>query len=135
MGAKSAIVVRNGAEVEVPVEAVVVGDMVREARSRGIPTNGVVKEGESSVDESMLTGESVPSTNARTTMSMSDDQLGGLAVVEVTRVGTDTALARISRLVEEAQTRKAPIEHLADRVASVSFRSSSRSPWFRWPRG
>ena len=120
MGAKSAIVVRDGAEVEVPVEEVVVGDMVRVRPGAVIPTDGVVKEGDSSVDESMLTGESVPVDK-----HPGDDVYGatinsaGSLLVEVTRVGTDTALARIARLVEEAQTRKAPIEHLADRVASV----------------
>ncbi|MPZ70978.1 MAG: cadmium-translocating P-type ATPase, partial [Actinobacteria bacterium] len=120
MGAKSAIVVRDGAEVEIPVEVVVVGDMVRVRPGAVIPTDGVVNEGESSVDESMLTGESVPVDKRP-----GDDVYGatinsaGSLLVEVTRVGTDTALARIARLVEEAQTRKAPIEHLADRVASV----------------
>lgn len=120
MGAKEATVVRDGAEVAVPVEEVVVGDTLRVRPGEKIPTDGVVREGLTSVDESMLTGEPVPVDKAP-----GDEVFGGTInasgamLMEVTRTGSDTALARIAKLVEEAQGRKAPIEHLADRVSSI----------------
>ncbi|MFP5352503.1 MAG: heavy metal translocating P-type ATPase [Actinomycetota bacterium] len=120
MGAKSATVVRGGTTVTVPIDEVAVGDIVRVRPGEKIPADGRVRSGETSVDESMLTGESVP------VLKRPGDAVYGATLnasgsidVETTRVGTDTALAQIARLVEAAQTRKAPIEHFADRVASV----------------
>ncbi|MGH2805900.1 MAG: heavy metal translocating P-type ATPase [Actinomycetota bacterium] len=120
LGAKSATIVRDGVEVAVPVDEVVVGDLLRVRPGEKIPTDGVVRDGASSVDESMLTGEPVPVDKGP------GDELFGATVnangsilMEATRVGSETALAQIARLVEEAQTRKAPIEHLADRVSAV----------------
>ncbi len=120
MGAREARVLRDGAEVVVPVHAVVVGDLVRVRPGEKIPADGVVVEGASAVDESMLTGESVPVERGP-----GDDVAGatlvvdGALVVRATRVGADTALAQIVRLVAEAQTAKAPIQRLADRIAAV----------------
>ena len=120
LGAKEARVLREGAEVSVPIEEVIPGDLLRVRPGERIPTDGVVREGETSIDESMLTGEPLPVDKLA-----GDEVFGatlnasGSVVIEATRVGADTALAQIARLVEDAQTRKAPIEHLADRVAGV----------------
>jgi Cu+-exporting ATPase len=118
--ARTARVVRGGLERDVPVESVVVGDLVRVRPGEKVPVDGVVREGHSAVDESMLTGESLPVEKAP-----GDAVIGatlnktGSFVFEATRVGRDTALAQIVRLVEEAQGSKAPIQRLADRIAEV----------------
>ena len=120
MGAKSATVIRTGIPLIVPIDEVRVGDVVRVKPGQKVPTDGIVRSGASSIDESMLTGESVPVHK-----TPGDEVFGatlntsGSIDIEVIRVGTETALAQIARLVEDAQTRKAPIEHLADRVASI----------------
>jgi len=120
LGAKKARVVRDGIEVEVPIEELGVGDMVRVRPGEKIPTDGVVREGSSAVDESMLTGESVPVEKAEgTEVFGATVNSSGSLLVEATRVGGDTALAQIAKLVSDAQNRKAPIEHLADRVSSI----------------
>ena len=121
LGAKEAHVVRDGTEVLVPVDEVARGDLVRFRPGERVPADGVVREGTTSVDESMLTGEPVPADKGP-----GDEVYGGTlnasgsVLVETTRVGADSALAQIAQLVHDAQTRKAPIEHLADRV-SASF--------------
>lgn len=120
LGAKTARVVRDGIEVEVPIEAVQVGDVMVVRPGEKIPTDGVVLEGESAVDESMATGESMP-VNKRP----GDEVIGatvnqeGLLKVRATRVGRDTFLAQVIRLVEEAQGSKVPIQAFADRVTAV----------------
>ena len=120
LGAKEARVLRDGFEVSVPLGEVRPGDAMRVRPGEKIPTDGVVLEGSSAVDASMLTGESVP-----VTVNPGDEVFGatvntsGALLVQATKVGSKTALAQIARLVEEAQGRKAPIEHLADRVASI----------------
>jgi heavy metal translocating P-type ATPase len=120
LGAKEALVIRDGREVEVPIEEVNVGDLLRVRPGQKIPTDGVVREGESAVDESMLTGESVPvGKRAGEEVFGATVNQSGTLVVEATRIGSDTALAQIARLVEDAQGRKAPIEHLADKIAGV----------------
>jgi Cu+-exporting ATPase len=117
---KTARVIRDGAEVDVPVESVLLGDSVLVRPGERLPVDGVVLEGHSAVDESMLTGESLPVDK-----HPGDKVVGGsinkegLLKFEATRVGSQTALAQIIRLVEEAQGSKAPIQRLADRVASV----------------
>jgi Cu+-exporting ATPase len=117
---KTARVVRDGAEVDVPVESVVLGDVVVVRPGERLPVDGVVVEGHSAVDESMLTGESLPVDK-----KPGDQVVGGtinkqgLLRFEATRVGAQTALAQIIRLVEEAQGSKAPIQRLADRVSAV----------------
>lgn len=117
---KTARVVRDGEEIDVPVEAVQVGDAVRVRPGENIPVDGTVREGHSSVDESMLTGESLPVEKGP-----GDAVIGGTRnstgsfVFETTQVGTGTVLARIVALVQQAQGSKAPIQRQADRVAGV----------------
>jgi Cu+-exporting ATPase len=118
--AKSARVVRATQEIEVPVDEVIVGDVVLVRPGEKIPVDGVVVEGRSAVDESMLTGESLPVEKGP-----GDPVIGatlnklGLLKFEATKVGKETALAQIVRLVEEAQGSKAPIQKLADQVSAV----------------
>ena len=118
--AKTARVVRDGAELEIPVDDVRVGDVVLVRPGEKIPVDGVVVEGRSAVDESMLTGESLPVEK-----KPGDPVIGatlnklGLLKFEATKVGRETALAQIIRLVEEAQGSKAPIQKLADQVSAV----------------
>ncbi len=120
LGAKTARVMVNGQEVEVPIEKVQVGDILIVRPGEKIPTDGVVVEGESSVDESIATGESMP-VNKRP----GDEVIGatinqdGFLKVRATRVGKDTFLAQVIRLVEEAQGSKVPIQEFADRVTAV----------------
>jgi Cu+-exporting ATPase len=117
--AKTAKVVRNGVESSIAIESVIVGDIVIVRPGESFPVDGKIIEGESSVDESMLTGESLPVHKQK-----GDAVIGatlnkqGLLKIEATKVGAETALAKIIRLVEEAQGSKAPIQHLADKVAS-----------------
>ena len=120
MGAKEARLQRDGAEVSVPIGSVHPGDLMVVRPGERIPTDGRVVEGTSLVDESMLTGESVPVERGPgdTVFGATLNQHGRL-LVEATRVGGETALAQIVRLVEEAQATKAPIQHLADRIAGV----------------
>ena len=118
--AKTARIVRDGQELEVPTDEVVVGDLVLVRPGEKIPVDGVVVEGRSTVDESMLTGESLPVSK-----SPGEPVIGatlnkvGLLKFEATKVGRETALAQIIRLVEEAQASKAPIQQLADKVSAV----------------
>ncbi|MGH2825913.1 MAG: heavy metal translocating P-type ATPase [Actinomycetota bacterium] len=120
LGAKEARVLRDGTEVSVPIEEVVPGDLLRVRPGEKIPTDGIVREGETSIDESMLTGEPLPvDKRAGDEVFGATINASGSVVMEATRVGADTALAQIARLVDDAQTRKAPIEHLADRVAGI----------------
>jgi Cu+-exporting ATPase len=120
LGAKTARVLRDDREVEVPIEEVMVGDVMVVRPGEKIPTDGTVIEGESAVDESMATGESMP-VNKRP----GDEAIGatinqeGLLKVEATRVGKDTFLAQVIKLVEEAQGSKVPIQEFADRVTGV----------------
>ena len=120
LGAKEARVLRAGEEVLVPVSDVRVGDLFVVRPGEKIATDGVVAGGDSAVDQSMLTGEAVP-----VEVAPGDDVAGatvntyGRLVVRATKVGADTALARIASLVEQAQSGKAPIQRLADRVSGV----------------
>jgi P-type Cu+ transporter len=117
---KTARIVRAGDEMDVPVEQVRVGDIVVVRPGERLPVDGIVVDGRSAVDESMLTGEPLPVDKGP-----GDEVVGatinkqGLLKFEATRVGAETALAQIIRLVQEAQGSKAPIQRLADRVASV----------------
>jgi Cu+-exporting ATPase len=117
---KTATVLRDGAELEVDLDDVVAGDTVVVKPGASIPVDGVVTDGASSVDESMLTGESLPvektSGSAVTGGSINGE---GLLKFKVTRVGEDTVLAKIIKLVEDAQSRKAPIAKIADKVSGV----------------
>ncbi len=116
----TACIVRDGVEKVVPVEVVGVGDLVRIRPGERIPVDGEILEGTSAVDESMLTGESLPVDKAPGDRVFAGTVNGFAALlVRAARVGADTSLARIIRLVEEAQGSKAPIQRLADRVAAV----------------
>jgi Cu+-exporting ATPase len=117
---RHARVLRDGAEVDVPTADVVVGDLVRIRPGERLPVDGVVVEGRSTVDESMLTGESVPveKTPEARVFGGTVNRTGSF-LFRATRVGAETTLARIIRLVEEAQGSRAPIQRLADRVAAV----------------
>lgn len=117
---KMATVLRDGQEVEVPVEEVQVGDLIRVKPGEKVPVDGVVTEGNSTVDESMLTGESIPVSKA-----VGDEVIGaslnktGSFILRATKIGKDTALSQIIQLVEQAQGSKAPIAKLADKVSGV----------------
>ena len=120
LGAKTAQIVRDGSEIEIPIDEVVVGDVMVVRPGEKIPTDGTVLEGESAVDESMATGESMP-VNKRP----GDEAIGatvnqeGLLKIEATKVGKDTFLSQVIKLVEECQGSKVPIQEFADRVTSV----------------
>jgi P-type Cu+ transporter len=119
-GAKEATVRRDGGDVVIPLAEVVVGDVMVVRPGQRIPTDGVVREGMAAMDMSMMTGESMP-----TEVGPGDTVLGGtintsgLLVVEATRVGNDTELARMANLVERAQTGKSQAQRLADKISSV----------------
>jgi len=116
--AKTARVVRDGVEVDVPVEQVVVGDVVVVRPGEKVPVDGLVVEGGSALDESMITGESLPVSKG-----VGDEVIGatlnttGALRVRATRVGSDTALAQIVRLVQDAQASKVPIQRIVDKVS------------------
>ena len=120
LGAKDASVLREGVELRVPITDLRVGDLFVVRPGEQIATDGAVVEGASAVDASMVTGEPVP-----VEVTVDDAVVGatvnvsGRLVVQATRVGSDTQLARITALVEQAQSGKAPVQRLADRVASV----------------
>jgi Cu+-exporting ATPase len=118
--ARTARVVRAGQELEVPVDEVLVGDVVLVRPGEKVPVDGVVIEGRSSLDESMLTGESLPVEKGPgdPVIGATLNKLGAFKF-EATKVGKETALAQIIRLVEEAQGSKAPIQKLADQVSAV----------------
>ncbi len=117
---RTARVVRDGSDVEVVVDAVLAGDLLRVRPGERVPVDGTVVEGGSAVDESMLTGESMPVEKGPGSSVFSGTvNRAGSFVFRATRVGPETALARIVQLVEAAQGSRAPIQRLADRVAAV----------------
>jgi len=117
---RTARVLRAGGEADVPTGEVVVGDLIRVRPGERLPVDGTVVDGASTVDESMLTGESVPVEKAPgAAVSGGTINRTGSFVFRATRVGSETTLARIVALVEEAQGSRAPIQRLADRVAAV----------------
>jgi Cu+-exporting ATPase len=120
MQARTARVIRNGTEQDVPIESVVVGDRVLVRPGEKIPVDGKVESGHSAVDESMLTGESVPveKTAGDSVFGATMNTTGALRLV-ATKVGADSALQQIVRLVQEAQGSKAPIARLADKISGV----------------
>ncbi|MFE6700560.1 heavy metal translocating P-type ATPase [Streptomyces sp. NPDC057718] len=120
LGAKDVAVLRAGREVRVPASALVVGDRFVVRPGEKIATDGTVVEGSSAVDASMLTGESVPVEVAvGDTVTGATLNAGGRLVVQATRVGADTQLSRMARLVEDAQNGKASAQRLADRISAV----------------
>lgn len=119
MQAKTARVIRDGSEIDIPINQVVLGDIIRVRPGDKIPVDGVITEGSSAVDEAMVTGESIPSEK-----SPGDTVIGatmnthGSFLFRATKVGNETMLAQIIRLVQDAQGSKAPIQRLADLVSS-----------------
>jgi Cu+-exporting ATPase len=118
--ANTARVVKQGTEIEIPIEEVQVGDLVVVRPGEKIAVDGLITSGETAVDQSMLTGESIPVDKG-----VGDEVIGatinthGFITFEATRVGKDTALSQIVRMVEQAQGSKAPIQRLADRVSAI----------------
>ncbi|WP_057913591.1 heavy metal translocating P-type ATPase [Peribacillus muralis] len=118
--AKTALVLRNGEEREIPLEEVLVGDLVLVKPGSKIPVDGEVVEGNSAVDESMLTGESIPvdkTIGAKVIGSTLNKN--GFLKMKATKIGKDTALSQIIKVVEDAQGSKAPIQRLADKISGV----------------
>jgi len=120
LGAKDVAVLRDGREVRMPVEGLAVGDRFVVRPGEKIATDGTVVEGASAVDAALLTGESVPvDVTVGDAVTGATVNAGGRLVVEATRVGADTRLARMARLVEDAQNGKAEVQRLADRISAV----------------
>lgn len=118
--AKTARVIRNGDAVEVPIESVVPGDRIQVRPGERVPVDGVVEEGQSYVDESMISGEPVPVAKQRDAELVGGTiNKNGSLTFRATRVGADTVLAQIIRMVESAQADKPPIQELADKIAGV----------------
>ncbi|SEM14937.1 Cu+-exporting ATPase [Mesobacillus persicus] len=118
--AKTAVIERDGLEQEVSLDEVIVGDIIHVKPGEKIPVDGIIVEGQSAIDESMLTGESVPVDK-----KFDDEVIGstinknGFIKIKATKVGKDTALAQIIKVVEEAQGSKAPIQRLADQISGI----------------
>ncbi|MGK8488041.1 heavy metal translocating P-type ATPase [Nocardia asiatica] len=120
LGAKEVSVLRNGTERRIPVEQLTVGDRFVVRPGEKIATDGVVVEGSSAVDASMLTGESVPvEVGPHDAVVGATVNVGGRLVVRATRIGSDTQLAQMAKLVEDAQTGKAQAQRLADRISGI----------------
>jgi Cu+-exporting ATPase len=120
LGAKEARLLRDGEELLVRVEQLRTGDLFVVRPGEKIATDGVIEEGASAVDQALLTGESLPvEVDAGAEVAGATVNTYGRLVVRATRVGADTALAQIARLVEQAQTGKAPVQRLADRVSAI----------------
>jgi P-type Cu+ transporter len=120
LGAKDVAVLRDGVEQRIPVDQLAVGDRFVVRPGEKVATDGVVEEGMSAIDASLLTGEPVPvEVGVGDAVVGATVNAGGRVVVRATRVGTDTKLAQIARLVEAAQAGKAPVQRLADRISAV----------------
>ncbi|CRK55136.1 Lead, cadmium, zinc and mercury transporting ATPase; Copper-translocating P-type ATPase [Alloactinosynnema sp. L-07] len=120
LGAKEVAVLRDGAEVRIPVDQLAVGDLFVVRPGEKVATDGVIEDGKSAVDASMLTGESVPvEVGPGDPVVGATVNAGGRLVVRATRVGADTQLAQMAKLVEAAQTGKAQVQRLADRVSGI----------------
>ncbi len=120
LGAKTAHLLRNGEEVDVSVDQLHPGDWVRVRAGEKVPSDGVIVEGVSALDQSFLTGESIPVVKG-----VGDEVVGATVnqnqslVVQITKVGADTALAQVMRLVDQAQSSKAPVQRLADKISGI----------------
>ncbi len=117
--AKTARVVREGKDLDIPIEDVIIGDVLRVRPGEKVPVDGVIIEGESSIDESMITGESLPVDKVKDDIVVGATlNKSGTFTYRATKIGADTMLAQIIKLVQEAQGSKAPIQRLADVVSS-----------------
>lgn len=120
LGAKVAHVVRDGTEADVPVDQLRVGDTVRVRPGEKVPSDGVILDGVTSIDESFLTGESLPvSKGSGDPVTGASVNQAGAFMMTITKVGADTALAQVIRLVDEAQGSKAPVQRLADKISGI----------------
>ena len=120
LGAKDVAVIRDGVESRVPTDQLLIGDTFVVRPGEQIATDGMILEGSSAVDTSMLTGESIPvEVGADDPVVGATVNVGGRLLVRATRIGSDTQLAQMARLVSEAQAGKAPVQRLADRVSAV----------------
>jgi Cu+-exporting ATPase len=120
LGARDAAVLRGGREQRIPVDRLAVGDLIVVRPGEKIPTDGEIVEGTSAIDASMLTGEPVPvEVGPGDPVAGATVNAGGRLVVRATRVGSDTQLGQMAKLVQEAQSGKAPVQRLADRVSAV----------------
>ena len=120
LGAKDAVVLRDGQEVRVPADRLAVGDLIVVRPGEKIPADGVVVEGRSAVDSSLITGESLPvEVDVDSPVTGATINTSGRLLVRATRVGSETTLAAMGRLVSDAQSGKAPIARLADRISAV----------------
>ncbi len=120
LGAREVAVLRGGEELRIPIEELQVGEQFVVRPGEKLSTDGIVVEGRSAIDMSLLTGESIPvEVGPGDSVTGATLNAGGRLIVEATSVGSDTALAQISKLVEQAQSGKAPVQRLADRVAGV----------------
>ncbi len=118
-GAKTAIVIRKGKEVKIPIDDVKKGDIILVKPGEKIPVDGVITEGHSSIDESIVTGESIPVEKKKGGLVIgSTINKQGSFRFKATKVGSETTLSRIIKLIEEAQTKKAPIQRFADNISS-----------------
>ena len=117
---KTACLIKDGEEDHIPIKKVTVGDMLLVRPGESIPVDGIVREGSSAVDESVFTGESIPvDKSVDDTVTSATINQSGMLTIEATRVGSETALARLVQLVQQTQQSKAPIQRTADAVASV----------------
>ena len=118
--AKNALILRDGKEVEIPIDQVIVGDIMLVKPGAKIPLDGIILEGKSSIDESMITGEPIPVDKGPEDMVIGAtiNKQGSLQI-KVTKIGSDTMLAQIIKMVEEAQGSKAPIERMVDQVSAI----------------
>ena len=120
LGAKNATIIRNGKEIEIPISEVKIGDLMIIKPGEKIPTDGIVTKGESSVDESMITGESLPIDKLKGSNVIGATlNQEGILYVKATKVGSDTFLAHIIELVEDAQGSKIPIQKFADKITNI----------------
>jgi len=118
--AKTAVVIRDGEQMEIPLEEVLTGEVLLVKPGEKIPVDGEIIEGQSAIDESMLTGESIPvDKQAGDTVIGATINKNGFLKLKATKVGKETALAQIIKVVEEAQGSKAPIQRLADRISGI----------------
>ncbi|MEK5051824.1 heavy metal translocating P-type ATPase, partial [Niallia sp. FSL K6-0212] len=118
--AKTAVVIRHGEQMEIPLEEVVAGEILLVKPGEKIPVDGEIIEGQSAIDESMLTGESIPvDKQAGDTVIGATINKNGFLKIKATKVGKETALAQIIKVVEEAQGSKAPIQRLADHISGI----------------